>query len=88
LAPLAKHPDQHRPEGAILLAVDQKLGEGPGPWVPPELADPVGAIEVGQHQHVEKLGTGTGPSASGAFEIARLARSGLAYVMALWWRTV
>jgi hypothetical protein len=27
---------------------------------PPELSDPVGAVEVGQHQDVEQLGTGSG----------------------------
>jgi hypothetical protein len=28
LALLPEHPDQHRPERPILLAVDQQLGEG------------------------------------------------------------
>jgi hypothetical protein len=28
-APLPQHPDKHRPESPILLAVDQQLGEGP-----------------------------------------------------------
>jgi hypothetical protein len=29
-------------------------------WVAPELADPVGAIEVGKHEDAEKLGAGSG----------------------------
>jgi hypothetical protein len=28
-------------------------------WVAPELADPLGALEVGQHQDVEELGAGS-----------------------------
>jgi hypothetical protein len=28
--------------------------------VGPELADPLGALEVGQHEHVEQFGVGTG----------------------------
>jgi len=38
-----QHPDEHRPQRPILLAVDQELGEGAGLWVGPELADPVHA---------------------------------------------
>ena len=51
-----QHPDEHRPERPVLLAVDQELGEGPRLRVPPELADPVGSLEVGEHQDVEQLG--------------------------------
>jgi hypothetical protein len=29
-------------------------------WVAPELADPVGPLEVGQHEDVEQLGAGGG----------------------------
>jgi hypothetical protein len=29
-------------------------------WVAPELADPIGPLEVGQHQDVEQLGAGSG----------------------------
>ena len=29
-------------------------------WVAPELADPVGSLEVGKHQDVEQLGAGSG----------------------------
>ena len=41
----------------VLLAVDQQ-GEGAALWVAPELADPVGSFEVGEHQDVEQLGAG------------------------------
>jgi hypothetical protein len=53
-----QHPDQHRPERPILLAVDQELGEGAALRIPPELADPVGSLEVREHQDVEQLGAG------------------------------
>jgi hypothetical protein len=33
--------------------------KGPRLGVPPELADPVGALEVGEHQDVEQLGAGS-----------------------------
>ena len=61
---LPQHPDEHRPKRPILLAVDQQLGEGAALRVAPELADPVGAIEVGEHEDVEHVGAGTRPSAS------------------------
>ena len=48
-----QHPDEHRPEHPVLLAVDQEFGEGSTLWVPPELADPVGSLEVREHQDVE-----------------------------------
>jgi hypothetical protein len=44
----------------ILLAVDQELGEGSALRVAPELANPIGAIEVGEHQDLEQLGAGSG----------------------------
>ena len=47
-----QHPDQHDPEGPILPAVDQELGE---------LADPVGAVEVREHEDVKQLGAGSRP---------------------------
>jgi hypothetical protein len=63
-APLApgfsQHPDHHRPERPVLLAVDQELAEGPRLRVAPELSDAVGALEVGQHQDVEEFGAGSG----------------------------
>ena len=43
---LPQHPDQHRPERSILLAVDQEFGEGAALWVAPELADPLGSVGV------------------------------------------
>jgi hypothetical protein len=55
---LPQHSDQHRPERPILLAVDQQLGEGAALRVAPELADPVGSLEVREHEDVEKLGAG------------------------------
>jgi hypothetical protein len=41
------------------FAVDQQLGEGAALRVPPELSDPVGALEVGEHQDVEELVAGS-----------------------------
>jgi hypothetical protein len=55
-SPLPQHADEHRSEYPILLAVDQKFGECATLRVAPELADPVGPIEVGEHQDVEQLG--------------------------------
>jgi hypothetical protein len=55
---LPQHADQHRPERSVLLATDQELGEG-ALWVAPELADPIGSLEVGEHQDVEKFGAGS-----------------------------
>ena len=57
---LPQHPDEHRPERPVLLAVDQELGERPRLGVPVELTDPVGPLEVGEHQDVEKLPAGSG----------------------------
>jgi hypothetical protein len=56
---LSQHPDEHRPESLVLLAVDQQLGEGAALWVAPELSDPVGSLEVGEHEDVEQLGAGS-----------------------------
>jgi len=50
---LPQHPDEHSAERPILLAVDQELGEGATLRVAPELSDPVGSLEVGQHEDVE-----------------------------------
>ena len=47
-------------EVPVLLAVDQQLGEGAALRVAPELSDPVGPLEVGEHEDVEKLGAGSG----------------------------
>jgi hypothetical protein len=45
----------------VLLAVDQELGEHPRFRVPPELADSVGAVEVGEHQDEQQFGAGSRP---------------------------
>jgi hypothetical protein len=57
---LPQHPDHHRPDRSVLLAVDQQLGEGTALRVAPELADPIGSLEVGEHEDVKKLGAGSG----------------------------
>jgi hypothetical protein len=57
---LSQHPDQHRSEGPVLFAVDQELGESATLQVAPELADPVGPLEVGKHEDVEQFGAGSG----------------------------
>src|SRR5919106_1350646 len=57
---LPQHPDEHRSKRPILLAVDQKLGEGAALRVAPELTDPRSALEVGEHENVEQLGAGGG----------------------------
>jgi hypothetical protein len=55
---LPQHPDEHRSERPVLLAVDQEFGEGASLRVPPELADPIGALEVGEYQDAEEFGSG------------------------------
>jgi hypothetical protein len=45
---LPQHPDEHRPQRPILLAVDQELGEGAALCIAPELADPFGSLQVGR----------------------------------------
>jgi hypothetical protein len=47
---------RHSPERPIVLAVDQQLGEGATLRVAPELADPVGPLEVGEHEDMEQFG--------------------------------
>jgi hypothetical protein len=70
---LPKHPDEHRPERPILLAVDEELGERPRLGVSPELADPGGSLEVGEYKDVEELGAGSRAAAltCGRFEPKR-----------------
>jgi hypothetical protein len=58
---LPQHLNENRPERPVLLTVDQQLGEGATLRVAPELADPVGSLEVGQHQDVEQFGAGSRP---------------------------
>jgi hypothetical protein len=57
---LSQHPDKHRSERPVLLAVDQQLGEGAALGVPPVRADPVGSLEVRESQDVEEFGAGSG----------------------------
>ena len=56
-----------QPERPVLLAVDQELGEGAALRVAPELSDPVGSLEVGQHEDVEQLGARRRPEGVQAF---------------------
>jgi hypothetical protein len=58
---LPQHADQLRPERPVLLAVDEELGEGAALPVAPELSDPVGPVEVGEHEDVEQLGARSRP---------------------------
>jgi hypothetical protein len=55
-----QHPEEHRPQRPVLLAVDQEFGEGAALGVAPELSDPVGPLEVGKHEDVKQLGAGSG----------------------------
>jgi hypothetical protein len=43
----SEHPDQHRPERPVLLAIDQQLGEGTTLRVAPELSDPICPVALG-----------------------------------------
>ena len=61
---LPQHPGEHRPKRPVILAVDQQLGEGAALWVAPELSDPVGSLEIGEHEDVQELRSGSRPSAS------------------------
>lgn len=65
---LPQHPDEHRPERPVFLAVDQELGERPRLWVPPELSDPVGAIEVGSIRTWSSSALGAGKGWCGRAE--------------------
>ena len=55
----AEHADEHRPQRPVLLAVDKQLGEGAALRIGPELSDPVGSLEVGEHEDVEQFGAGS-----------------------------
>ena len=60
---MSNTPTQHCPERPVLLAVDQELGEeGAALRVTPELAYTVGALEIGEHEDVKKLGAGFRPA--------------------------
>ena len=56
---LPQYPYEHGPKRPVLLAVDQQLGKFPALWIAPELADPVGTLEVREHQDVKQLGAGS-----------------------------
>jgi hypothetical protein len=60
------------PERPVLLAVDQQLGEGAALRVAPVLPDPVGSVEVGEHEDVEQLGAGSQTEGLQAFPEAAL----------------
>jgi hypothetical protein len=51
---LPQHPDQHRPERPVLLAVDQELGEGTVLWVAPKLADRLGTLDPKISRHARE----------------------------------
>ena len=78
---LPQHPDEHRPQRPVLLAVDQQLGEGAALRVAPELADPVGPLEVGEHQDVEQFGAGSGTEG-----VQALSESALEFIGSHGWR--
>jgi hypothetical protein len=59
LAALPQHSNQYSPKSLVLLAVDQELGEGAALRVAPELADPVGSLEVGEHEDMKQLNAGS-----------------------------
>jgi hypothetical protein len=61
---LAQYPDQHGPKRPVLLAVDQQLRESAGSGVPLVAAEPLGAVEVGEHEDVEQFGAGCGTKAT------------------------
>ena len=52
------NPEYDRPRRLVLLEVNQELAESPRLRVSPELSDPVGSLEVGEHEDVEQLGAG------------------------------
>jgi len=56
---LSQEAEHDRPRRLVLLQVDQQLAEGPCLGVPPELADPLGAVEVGEAEDVEQFGAGS-----------------------------
>jgi hypothetical protein len=53
---LGQQPEDDRPPRLILLQVDQQLAEGPRLRAPPERADRVGAVEVGESEDVDRFG--------------------------------
>ena len=56
---MPRHDACEQAVAVLELAVDQELGEGATLRVTPELSDPVGTLEVGEHEDVEQLGAGS-----------------------------
>jgi hypothetical protein len=52
---LSQQPENDRPRGPVLLQINQQLAEAPSFGMAPELADPHGAVEVGETKDVQKL---------------------------------
>jgi hypothetical protein len=67
----ASNPEHDRPRRLILLQVDQQLSEGPRRRVAPELTEPVGPLEVGQHEDVAEFGASRRGKASRRLRRAR-----------------
>jgi hypothetical protein len=75
-AGVPQRPDEHRPERPVLLAIDQELGEGVTLLVAPELADPVGPLEVGELRTWSSSARAAGGTASRRACVSRSSSSG------------
>jgi len=75
---LPQHPDQHRSERPVLLAVDHNSAKGAALRVAPNLADPLGPFEVGEHEDVEEFGAGSGAERVEAISESALMLTGTA----------
>ena len=62
MIPLPQHPDEHRSQRPVLLAVDQELRERASLRIRPEVTNPLGPLEVEKREDVEKLGAGFRPA--------------------------
>jgi hypothetical protein len=67
---LPQHADEYRPEGLVLLAVDQEFAEGSCLGVAPVRADRIGPYWGGEHQDVEQLGAGSRPEGRRGADVA------------------
>jgi len=67
---LPQHPDEHRSQRSVLLAVDQQLGEYAALRVTLELSDRLGSLEVREHEDVQ-LGAWRGAERVEASELRR-----------------
>jgi hypothetical protein len=93
----SQHPNQHRPQRPILLAVDQELGEGAALWVAQNSpSHPVCPLEVGEHEDMEELGTRSWTEGLQAFAKPALTlvgshdrrlrgRTGVTWLCAVYW---